>query len=89
MQLQCHPVAGLVTFWVLFTALLEYSLQEIFVKIAASFHEKCFIVSSKITEKGSDLLSISKLMELYPACFLYVLCFGKHDLACPLSKLMQ
>ena len=43
----------------------------------------------KITEDGFDLSLTSKLMELHPACFLYVLCTGKHDLACLLSKLMQ
>ena len=43
----------------------------------------------KITEEGFDLSLTSKLMELHSACFLYVLCTGKHDLACLLSKLLQ
>lgn len=54
-----------------------------------SSQEKCFILSSELTEERFDLLLTSKLMELYPACFLYVLCTEKHDLACLLSKLMQ
>ena len=54
----------------------------------------CYLTSfllylQKITEDGFDLSLTSKLMELHPACFLYVLCTGKHDLACLLSKLMQ
>lgn len=78
--------------WLFYGSLLLLFKNALAVNIYQSFtssQEKCFILSSKLTEERFDLLFTSKLMELYPACFLYVLCAEKHDLACLLSKLMQ